>query len=496
MKLKNIGLVLVAAVLMGLSVCYEWLWFLSFVGIIPFVYVIIKNPNENVGKAFWSNVGYGFLYGVVFFGICCVWLKIFGIPAWFGVTVFQGFYIAVFAGLSVFFVRNFYCALLGLPALWVAVDYIREQGDYGFSWYSIAHLQSYNLSLIQYASIFGARIIDYFILVLAAAFVLKLIDKNKIHQLYAVFAVIFICIVQLCGTLFIKDLGETDKRVGIIQGNMSMVGKTDYDALRLYEDLSLQVKKCDLILWPETTLSYLDDNDLIKRRLLSDLAKNTKSNLIIGSNTPSEKSINSSRNTALLISRQGDFLSKYSKIKLVPYGEFVPLRGKLPVFSDKKVSDTDTEKGDTRNKLKTEDMSIGVNICYESAFGDYLRRLTKSGANILVVITNDWWFGDSFAPRNHFMMSRLRAVENSRWVLRCASSGVSGVISPYGHIIEKSDLNKQAVLESDFGLVTQKTFYTKYGDVFSYLCLLYVLYVVIKSIVNKIINKSEKSTEK
>ena len=479
-RLLNVILPVFSGILMGVSAAFEKLWWISFLGIIPFIFVLAKSSqNYSLKQAFFKNAGFGFLYGITFFTICLSWLNIFGIFALLGAALFQSFFIALFGALSSYFLKNYWTGIFGLPCLWVACDFIRSLGVFGFTWYNIAHLQSYNLSLIQYSSIFGARIIDFFIILIGISIVFKILDKSKFHQFFSVVIITIFCIIQFMGAGFIKNLGYADKIVNIIQGSVSMENKGDLETIEIYKKLSLECETSDLILWGETTLSYLDKTNDYKLNILSDLAKKTNSNLIIGANTPSKTNNNNSKNTGVFISNQGDLLGEYSKMKLVPYGEFVPWRGKIPVLSHREVRDVDTEKGINLNYIKVDNMKVGLSICYESAFPEYARNLSKKGANVLAIITNDWWFGNTFAPKNHFMLARLRAVENKKWILRCASSGISGIISPYGHIITETNLNERIVVKANFGLNEEKTFYTKYGDFFSYICVFIAIFIIL-----------------
>jgi len=172
-----------------------------------------------------------------------------------------------------------------------------------------------------------------------------------------------------------------------------------------------------------------------------------------------------------LLSPKGDVVAQYDKIHLVPFGEYIPF-GSLFSFVEK----ISTEAGNFKvgNNLVVATLSGGHQlsafICYEAIFPELIRRFASHGAEVFVNVTNDGWFGNSSAPFQHLNMARLRAIENRRYLLRAANNGITAVIDPYGRILKKTRLYERSVLESGFEFQSVRTFYTRHGDVFSWLC--------------------------
>jgi apolipoprotein N-acyltransferase len=166
-------------------------------------------------------------------------------------------------------------------------------------------------------------------------------------------------------------------------------------------------------------------------------------------------------------------LSIYNKMHLVPYGEYVPLRRTLPFIKKLTAGIGDFVTGREPVIMETPSFKIGSLICYEIIFPGLVRKFTDKGANILVTITNDAWFGRTSAPYQHFSMAVFRAIENRVPVIRAANTGISGFIDSKGRIRRSSDIFVKEVLTEDVTIGgPSKSFYSKYGDVFTFLCII------------------------
>jgi apolipoprotein N-acyltransferase len=187
-------------------------------------------------------------------------------------------------------------------------------------------------------------------------------------------------------------------------------------------------------------------------------------------------------NSAYLLSPQGQLLGRYDKQHLVPFGEYIPLKSSLLFFLDKLVEGIgDFQAGPgpivlsfqpSADSSISRSIKFGVVICYEVIFPDLVRRMALGGAEFLVTITNDAWFGDSSAPFQHFAMVVFRSVENHLAFARAANTGISGFIDPFGRIIEASPLFTEAALQATIPVRQTRTFYSRHGDVFAYGCML------------------------
>ncbi len=210
--------------------------------------------------------------------------------------------------------------------------------------------------------------------------------------------------------------------------------------------------------------------------MVLDTAKEMKAWFIIGS--PSY-SISDKRpvyhNSAYLVKPGGIILEKYDKAHLVPFGEYVPLKKWLP-FIGKIVAQAGDFKAGTMGKIMEKSpWPLGVLICYEVIFPDLSQTAAENGAALLVNITNDAWYGTTSAPYQHFSMAVFRAIENKRALVRAANTGISGFISPFGEILDKSPLFRDMAMVRKVPVLTQDmagmTFYAKYGDIFARICI-------------------------
>jgi apolipoprotein N-acyltransferase len=184
-------------------------------------------------------------------------------------------------------------------------------------------------------------------------------------------------------------------------------------------------------------------------------------------------------NRAFLVLANGSVVDTYDKAHLVPFGEYVPVKKWLP-FLGKMVGQVgDFSAGETGRTLKWRDHKLGMLICYELIFPYLSRAVAKNGAELLINITNDAWYGKSSAPYQHFSMAVFRAVENRKALVRSANTGVSGFIDPAGRIRVATPIFEEAAITVDVPMLQQVTLYTHFGDFFALVCLtLSILFLI------------------
>jgi apolipoprotein N-acyltransferase len=187
-------------------------------------------------------------------------------------------------------------------------------------------------------------------------------------------------------------------------------------------------------------------------------------------------------NSAILLGPDGGVNGRYDKQHLVPFGEYIPFRKYLPFVGPLVESMGDFTPGSTQRPLACQTAGIGVLICFESIFPDLSRKWTENGANMLVNITNDAWFGRSSAPWQHFSMAVFRAVETRRSLARAANTGVSGFIDPVGRISASLPLFETGYLTGDLPICSEQTFYVRYGYYFPVFCIIGVILTVLSSL--------------
>ncbi|HLB87153.1 MAG TPA: apolipoprotein N-acyltransferase, partial [Terriglobales bacterium] len=235
-----------------------------------------------------------------------------------------------------------------------------------------------------------------------------------------------------------------------------------------------QPQRVELIVWPESPAPFYT-TDPIFRDAVSNIAREAQTWVLSGSlgvRNASQTSEQATQlyNSASLVSPNGEWVAHYDKVHLVPFGEYVPFK---PLFAfagglTKEVGDF--SRGTSRTPLEADGSKLGVFICYESIFPDEVRQLAANGAQVFVNISNDGWYGDSGAYAQHLKQARMRAVENSRWLLRDTNTGVTASIDPYGRIVASVPRKIRTVLQAPYALSNVTTFYTRHGDWFAYLC--------------------------
>jgi apolipoprotein N-acyltransferase len=183
-------------------------------------------------------------------------------------------------------------------------------------------------------------------------------------------------------------------------------------------------------------------------------------------------------NSALIVAADGARVGRYDKIHLVPFGEYIPFQ-QLLSFAHKLTGRVSLFwRGDDRKVFRLNGHRYGVFICYESVFADEVRQFAQLGAEVLVNISDDGWYGDTSAPWQHLNMLRMRAIENRRWILRDTNNGVTAAIDPYGRVRQSIPRHQTDALPAGYGFRDDVTFYTAHGDVFAWACAILALGIV------------------
>jgi apolipoprotein N-acyltransferase len=272
-----------------------------------------------------------------------------------------------------------------------------------------------------------------------------------------------------------------------VQGNIDQGSKWDTAmqaaTIERYRRLSLEAAKYApaLIVWPETAVPFfLRYEPALQGRVL-DIAAETGSYLLVGSPDaePPMAANGGTRyhNSAFLISPKRELLSRYDKIHMVPFGEYVPLSSILSFVHKLAYGIGDFEGGRTYTIFDAPGGRFGATICYEAIFPDQVRRHVKEGAEFLVNITNDAWFGRSAAPAQHLAMAALRAAENRRYLIRAANTGISAIVDSSGRILQASDIFVPTVMTDQIRVERTQTFYTRHGDLFAWVCVIFIVVV-------------------
>jgi len=494
-KLTNYLPALVSGVLIVLAFPVFDFYLLAWVAFIPLLLSLWKKSPAEAFQA-------GFVFGVVYFFGTLYWIYhsinfYGGVPFVASISLvlllccYLSIYPAVFAYFfSSFIKRTRLPVLLIGPALWVVLEFVRSYAFTGFPWSSIGYSQYRFLSIIQVSDITGVYGISFLVLAFNCAVVDGVLLKARIREMplfplsYTIigFCILLIVIASSLGYGFWR-LGQDRPghlvRVGLVQGNIEQDKKWDPAfqkyVMDTYAGLSLEaVKKSpDLLIWPETAVPFIFGEDKENTEQLVRFQKTLNTYLLFGSILEKKTAANQPflTNSVLLLDKEGNIVYQYDKIHLVPFGEYVPLRGVL-FFVDKLVAGIgDYLPGDQHIKAETPFGSFAPMVCYEIIFPGLVRKFYSTNGDFIVTVTNDAWFGKTAGPYQHFSMAVFRAIENRKPVMRSANTGISGFIDSNGRIVSKTELFQRQVLTGEIKTDNTLTYYSRYGDLFTYFCI-------------------------
>ena len=486
-SLRNLLLAILSGVLLTLSFPPGNFSFIAWFALVPLLKSIEDTPPS---KAFRLGLYSGLahyltlIYWIIVVLECYGNLNVFvAILALILLSLYLSLYVALFSCLTAGLKESRF-ALLLTACFWIALEYLKANLLTGFPWCLLGYTQYKQLYLIQTADLFGVYGIG-FLIVLVNGLIFRIVTKH--YRLNSTFLKwqLPIPVLFLFGTLIYGhyNLSEnrTDEHAGqsvntaIIQANIDQSVKWDpayqVETIKTYQRLTRAARafQPQLIVWPETSLPFFfQDNPDFSPKIFS-LAGESGAILVFGS--PAYKrhqgAINYYNRAYMMVPDTGQ-IKYYDKMHLVPFGEYVPLKKYLPFINHLVESAGNFAAGEKLTSLKTGDLSLGVLICFEAIFPELARGLTRDGANVLVNITNDAWFGRSSAPYQHISMSVFRSVENRRPMIRAANTGFSAFIGSTGAILSKSTLFAEAVLAGSVTPVSSPlTFYSRFGDLFA-----------------------------
>jgi apolipoprotein N-acyltransferase len=405
-------------------------------------------------------------------------------------------------------------ALVAAPFLWVTFEFLRSNlGFMAFPWGMIAHSQYLNIPIIQIASVFGTYSISFLLVLInsaIAALVLYLVGGNgKLIQLVApsvskrwmvsisIPAVFFIITAYIFGGYVVSSPTAGQKiSVSVVQGNIEQKNKWDSKYARTimqaYTTLTEEAAghRPDLIVWPEAATPWSITQAPQLYQEIRRLARNANASLLLGSSShvkfkkgaPKKSTY---QNSAFLIGpRKEDRRQQYDKMVLLPFGEYLPMKDKIP-WSAINIPDPGSFlPGKDYALFNGPTGRIGVAICWESIFAEHVRQLVRRGAQLVINISNEAWFGKTAAPYQMLSMNVFRAVENNVFVVRCSNTGVSCFIDPNGRILKRvqdsngEDLFVRGTATETVTLLNSSTFYTRHGDVLPYVCIVFSVFLV------------------
>lgn len=445
----------------------------------------------------------GWLAGFVYFAGTLYWVVAVmqaygGLQMWVAVLVggllwsYLALYVAVFAwGLWIAVRRLGLPALWLAPFLWVASEWARSTlVAGGFPWALLGSSQATSLPILQWASVAGVYGLSLLVAFVSAAAALLTLSRTRAHRAGA--AAVGVAVVAIASWGAIRVGSATlvtsgrPTRIGLVQGSVDQAQKWDprfRDAiLAKYLALSRETIAAGAaaVIWPEAATPFFLDANAVLAAPIRRLAADTETPFIIGSDEIVRGSAgepDAFYNAAVLIGGDGRSRGSYRKMRLVPFGEYVPLKRMLFFVGPLVEAVSDFSAGVDPVVFDANGQRMSVAICYELVYPWISRQFVARGSQLLTTITNDAWFGRSSAAYQHFDQAALRAVESARYVVRAANTGISGAVDPYGRVIARTDLFVPAAVTVDVRLLDARTIYSRAGDFVVWLSFVVVAWV-------------------
>jgi apolipoprotein N-acyltransferase len=465
-------------------------------------------PNYNLTLLAWISVGllilasygarpavaplYGFLHAVVFYSMSLNWMAIVveqygNVPPLIAagllllISVAGGAIVAIFTWAIAFAShRNALITWALAPDLWVALEFARAHLPIiAFPWNLIGYAASGHLALVQLTTVTGIYGLSYVVAAYGSLLAYAYVSGGNRPWKIAIAVAAALILISFAGSYAVPQ--ENPRYVAhLVQTNFEQSYQYRPDWMQTHagdldqlEQISVDAarKTPGLIVWPEAPAPFT-----LQERIFSDrarrIAQDAGGDFLVGAEDWKRDSAGKwlATNSAILLNPSGDRIFTYDKIHLVPFGEYVPLR-KWLTFTGKLTADIgDFTPGTQYTVGRLPEGSFGAFICFEAVFPDLVRHFTTNGAELLINISNDGWFGRSGAPAQHLMMARVRAVENRRWLLRDTNNGFTVSVDPYGRIAAALPTDIRGELDAPYDFRSDITLYTRFGDWWAWAC--------------------------
>ena len=437
----------------------------------------------------------GLLTGVVYFAGSLYWITRVmvlygGLSAWVAVLVNAALvaYLALFPALFAVIVRRLVAAhgdiaVFTSPLVWVATELGRTHLFTGFPWVLLGYSEVTTVPIAQLASVFGVYGVSALAALVSATAVFIARVRAPRPRLIALAATASLVVATaVWGSVRVAraDLvrGGEPITVGLIQGNVDQSVKWDErqsaDIFQAYLAMTRDAiaRGAQLVIWPESSTPFYFQEDRAAAAMIESLARQAHVPILLGSDQIEHSQPPRYYNSAFLVRSDGTTDGVYRKMHLVPFGEYVPAQ-RLFFFAGHLVEAvSDFSPGTEAILLPVRGHLISTAICYEIVYPDLVRRFVRGGSELLTTITNDAWFGRTSAPYQHFAQASMRAIEEGRYLVRSANTGISGIVDPYGRTLEETGLYTPAVVIGEARFLRDATVYSRTGDLFAYACVL------------------------
>jgi apolipoprotein N-acyltransferase len=504
-----------------------WRTFFAWLAFVPLFYGLLSRENLSHPKALLRGALAAYLMGFLWFVGNCYWiyqtmLYFGGLPP----AISAGILIAYSMVLGLYFgalgllltatakaFRGAHYALLAAPFFWVALELLSARLT-KVPWDLLGYSQVDNFlltSLAPYTGVYGLT----FVLIAGNALIAwGLLASSPKRGVPLFIAGLLAALVLQNGDHFAPPTAPVQATAVLLQQNLNvnqdnnwpgaeyqehlgqfvklstrtcgpyLAGMPDLDAYPVTPDCPTVPVAPGVIVWPESPAPFLD-KDLRLLNALHGLAVSMRAPVIAGTTSSDVHGPRADMyNSALFVGLDGTVHGRYDKVHLVPWGEYIPYKSFFSFAKNLTQAAGDMTHGWRRIVFSADGHRFGVFICYEEIFGDEIRLFVKRGAQVLINISNDGWYGDTCAPWQTLNMSRMRAVENRRWLVRDTNTGITTIIDPYGRLTASIPRHTLAALAAKYGYRNDLTFYTVHGDVFAYLCGIITLGIIAVAIVS------------
>lgn len=475
----------------------SWRRIICWICLVPLLIAFAGKQRDGERLSVGQTALLGYVCGIFWYLGNCYWiyptmhlygdlskLASVGVLILFG--LYLGLYMALFGALFGVIRRHWglRAALITSPLMWITVEFARARVT-GFPWDLLGYAQVDNLALVRIAPWTGVFGLSLIIAVVNMVWSLAIRKSSRTSAL-TIAGVLTGVMIVLQFRPPVPAPSETTATAVLLQENLSVGAQatpelanrdamlTTFARLSQHPDFPSSSDGRNipvLVAWPESPASFVD-SDPAYRQFMEGLARTTGTPILADDLSLGPRNTDgtfSLYNSASLFKEDGSYGGRYDKIHLVPFGEYVPYKP-LFFFAGHLLEGLPFIPGTQRVVFDNHDRNYGVFICYESIFGDEIRQFVRNGAQVLVNLSDDGWYGDSSAPWEHLDMVRMRAIENHRWVLRATNTGVTASIDPYGRIVDQMPRHVRGALVARFNFLDGLTFYTRHGDWIAWIC--------------------------
>jgi apolipoprotein N-acyltransferase len=495
-----------------------WRAAFGWIALAPLLTAVLAKKGAAQTKYLRRSALTGYICGIGWYTLNCYWIyrtmNLYGHVPPLGAagmlllySLVLGLYFGLF-GLLLAFVRKasggIILPLIVAPFAWVGIELLASRIT-SVPWDQLGYSQVDNFLLTRLAPYTGVYGISFILIAVNALFAAALLSRSIHLRLRIGIGAALLAVLLQIGSWMPPASAPVSATAVLLQPNFSVDenndwagplwdqnigrflhqseslsgtwydGMPDPDKTARITNLAGHVPPITLIAWPEAPSPFYEGDPRFLAAM-HQLAQETHAGIIVG-NPSADWSVNAEGqqvvkqyNSATVFSPEGNRIGRYDKIHLVPFGEFVPY-SEMFFFAKKLTRQAGNfSRGTERRVFTLNGHRYGIFICYESIFADEIREFAKNGAEALVNISDDGWYGDTSAPWQHLNMARMRAIENRRWLLRDTNTGVTTVIDPYGRVLKSAPRGIFTSLAVQYGFRDDVTFYTRYGDVFAWLC--------------------------